>query len=229
MPSSPPDLRADLRAAHDEAWRRLGQAGTWLSGAERAAVVDESRHAVTCALCAERKQALSPFAVDGEHDTAFDTPLSASVVDAVHRITTDPSRLTRDWYEGLGLEPGVYVELLCVAAFAVGADTFHRAVGLPLRPLPAVVDGEPSREPPSGPLDHDLAWVPVRRIFAVPNVARAISYVPAELRAVVALNRAEYVAPNALLDVERDPGRAISRPEMELVAARLSALSQCFY
>lgn len=224
-----PAIRDDLRDAHDAAWVRLGSAGSWLTGAERAAIVAASREARTCNLCLERKQALSPNAASGSHDGADDSPLSAAMVDAVHRIATDPGRLSQSWYEGLGLEPTIYVELLAVTATAVGIDTFHRAVGVELRALPKPSDGEPSGREARGSLDHELAWVPTRKMPGAPNVARSISIVPDELRALVTLNKVEYVDPMALLDVHADPGRAITRPQMELVAARLSALQECFY
>lgn len=226
---SQPEIRADLRAAHDAAWSRLGSAGTWLTAEQRAAAVAEARAAQSCTLCRERKDALSPNGVAGSHDRPEGSVLTTEMADAVHRITTDPGRLSKAWLQGLGLEPEVYVELLAVTATAVGIDTFHRAIGLAPRPLPVVTPGEPTRKRVSGDVDHEMAWVPTRKIRGAPNVARSISIVPDELRALVELNKVEYVNPLELLDVHADPGRAISRAHMELVAARLSAAQECFY
>ena len=61
-------VRDDVAAAQVRTWERLGQPGTWLTGAERLAVAAEARNAQDCKLCAARKEALSPEAVQGEHD-----------------------------------------------------------------------------------------------------------------------------------------------------------------
>ena len=52
-------------AAVDESWRELEAAGTWWTAAERVAMAAEGRTARGCALCAERKAALSPYSVQG--------------------------------------------------------------------------------------------------------------------------------------------------------------------
>jgi len=67
------EVRGDLAAAHARAWERLSRPGTWLNAAERISIASEARAAKRCALCAERKKARSPFAVNGRHDSA--TPL----------------------------------------------------------------------------------------------------------------------------------------------------------
>ena len=86
-----------MRAAHRRAWERLATPGTWWSGAERVAIAAEVRAARSCGLCRNRKAALSPNAVTGEHARANGLP--AAAVDAAHRIASDPGRLTRAWYE----------------------------------------------------------------------------------------------------------------------------------
>lgn len=56
---SPYTIREDMSAAYREFWARLAKPGSWWTGAERIAIAQESRNAVTCGFCAERKQALS--------------------------------------------------------------------------------------------------------------------------------------------------------------------------
>ena len=80
------------RAAIDESFAELGRAGTWWTGAERVAMLAEARAARACALCAERKAALPPYAVAADHDATARLP--APVVDAVQRLATDPRRIT---------------------------------------------------------------------------------------------------------------------------------------
>src|SRR5688500_12860794 len=105
--SAPFPVRDDLAEAHERFWRRLAAPGAWWSGAERVAIAAETRAARGCRLCGERKQALSPSAVSGTHDRA--TELSSAAVEAIHRVTTDPGRLSRAWLDRT-LAEGVSVE-----------------------------------------------------------------------------------------------------------------------
>ena len=61
-----------------------------------------------------------------------------------------------------------------------------------------------------------------------PNIMRALSLVPDEVRALRRLSHAHYVPNGKLQDAAYD-GRELDRVQMELVAARVSALNECFY
>ena len=143
-------VRPDLTEAYRAYWEKLAAPGSWWTGAERVAIADEARRARSCALCRERKAALSPFAVDGEHDHAG--VLSDPAVDAVHRLVTDASRLSKSWLEKLfdnGLSDAHYVELLGI----VVADHQYRRLscvhwGSSSEPLPGPKPGEAGRLPP---------------------------------------------------------------------------------
>jgi len=234
-------VRADLLAAHRRAWQRLAAPGTWWMGVERVAIAREVRQAATCALCAARREALSPSAVPGEHPPA--PPLAAASVEAAHRIAVDPGRLSRRWYEGLqeaGLDSGSYVELVGVVVTVISIDAFCRALGVPLHPLPAPLPGEPSRYRPPQARD-DGAWVPMIPAFratgaeadlwrrgATGNVIRALSLVPDEVRTLQDLSGAHYLPADRVAD-PRAHLESLSRAQMELLAARVSALRECFY
>ena len=41
--AAPLNLREDLRSALNEAWRRLGECGAWLDGAQRLAIAAAAR------------------------------------------------------------------------------------------------------------------------------------------------------------------------------------------
>ena len=112
--------------------------GNWWRAEDRLAIAQEARNARSCEFCAERKAALSPFAVTGKHTVSTNLPEAA--VDAVHRIVTDASRLSESWVKELaaiGISDGHYVELLGVVVSVVSIDGFHRAMGFELEPLPA--------------------------------------------------------------------------------------------
>src|SRR5262249_26395089 len=116
-------IRQDLHAAHGALWEHVGAPGTWWSGAERVAIVAESRAAEHCALCRERKAALSPQTVAGQHERSAALP--AAAVEVIHRLRTDPGRLSRAWYEQIraaGLSEEQYVELVALVAMAAGVD-----------------------------------------------------------------------------------------------------------
>ena len=234
-------VREDLREAHRFILDHVRSPGTWWTGAERAAMAAEARAAVRCALCRERRQSLSPGAVRGRHDGPGALP--ENVVDAVHRIRSDPARLSRSWFDGViagGLEVTRYVELVSATSVMAGLDYFARALGVEPLPLPPPLPGEPSRHRPAGAKEGG-AWVPIidpadaagpeADLYGggdfVPNIVRALSLVPDEVRVLRRSTDAHYV-PVAQIP---DPTvrRALARPQMELVAARVSALNQCFY
>jgi hypothetical protein len=229
-------VRREVEEAQQRAWARLAKPGTWWTGAERVAIARETRNARTCRVCAERKNTVSPFAVAGAHDS--DTSLSATIIDVAHRVTTDPGRLSRKWFQGVlaaGIDDVHYVEALGVIVRTVAIDNFCIAIGAPLHPLPAPEAGQPTRVRPANVADEGF-WVPVQpqgsELYGegiVPNVARALSLVPEEVRAMFDVMPAHYVPMEHVPDATYDAGRAISRAQMELVAARVSAVNECFY
>lgn len=234
-------VRAEIPESHRRAWQHIARPGSFLSGAQRVAVVAEVRRAWDCALCLERREPLSPEFVRGEHDTVTD--LSDSAVEMIHRVTMDPGRLSRRWFDSLragGLDDGEYVEILGVLVSAVSIDQFCRGLGVPLHPLPEPEPGSPSGRRPPGLVD-DGAWVPMldpRRVAReerdlyplgrTGNVMRALSLVPDEVRNLTQLSQAHYVRQEQMMDLARGRG-ALDRGQVELVAARVSALRECFY
>ena len=237
---SPDPIRPDLAQAHRAAWRHIAAPGEWLSGEERVAVAAETRAARSCALCAGRKGALSPYAGTAQHESR--APLAAGLVDAVHRVATDAARLTGRWYETLaaqGISDACYVEALGVAVIAISVDGVHRALGLALEPLPQPMRGAPRGRRPGG-LVQGEAWVPMidprvaeefeRDLFPQgrsANVIRALSLVPSEVRAWATLSGAQYLSLERMR--QQETGRALDRAQIELVAGRVSALNGCFY
>ena len=239
--AAPVPVRDDLPAAHRRAWEHLARPGRYLSGAQRVAAAAEVRAAWSCSLCRERKQALSPAAVSGAHDGPGELP--EAMVDAIHRITTDSGRLSRRWFDGTreaGVSDGQYVELVGVIVTIVSVHQFCRGLGVAPHPLPAPQVGEPSGERPQG-LRDDGAWVPLldpRRVGPdeadlypggrTGNVLRALSLAPDEVRNLKQLSAAHYLKPEEMADLQRGTA-ALDRAQVELVAARVSALRECFY
>ncbi len=238
---SPQPIRLDLIAAHQRAWRRLAQPGTWWDGAERIAIASEARQAMRCELCQQRQAALTPNAISGTHNNLGD--LSEPIVEIVHRVRTDASRLTSAWYNQVlsqGVSDAAYVEIIGVVATVIAIDAFTHAMGLEPHALPEPSDGTPSRQRPLG-AKLGLAWVPTVEPEDVTDsesdlyeglggahIHRALSLVPAEVRGFFDLDTAQYLPDAALRDYGREY-RSITHAQIELLAARVSALNQCFY
>jgi len=241
---SPFPIRDDLAAAYRDFWSQLANAGTWWTGAERVAIAAELRQATGCAYCAERRTALSPYNLPGQHTSVEESPLDANAIDAVHRVVTDQTRITKTWIQenaANGLSEGQYVELVGVIVCVFSIDEFCRALGLPLEPLPAPVEGEPSKYVPSGlesetamvsmigagqgaPEENDL-WPEGRTA----NVIRALSQVPNAVREWLEIGNVQYLPMAKIRDPASDTDRILNRMQIEIVAGRVSSHNECFY
>jgi hypothetical protein len=234
-------VREDLQEAQRHIWEHLRSPGTWWTGAERVAIAAESRQATQCGLCRERKSSLSPNAAQGAHDHLG--KLAENVVDVVHRIQTDPGRLSKPWFDEViagGLQVTEFVELVGVVTLLAGVDYFARALGIEPFPLPGPLPGEPSRHRPES-AKSGTGWVPMiapedatgpeADLYGdadfVPNIMRALSLVPDQARALRVLSGAHYVPAGTIGDPT--VRRSLDRMQIELVAARVSALNECFY
>jgi hypothetical protein len=232
------EIREDLRAAHLMVLDHFRRPGSWFSGAERNAIAAESRLAPRCKLCRARKEALSPEHVRGEHDHTGALP--SALVEVIHRVRSDPGRLSRRVFESAraaGISAFEYLEAVGIASLAAGLDVQCRALGIPVFRLLDPLPGEPSRRSPQG-LEEGTAWVPMLAperatgpesdLYGgsrlVPNIVRALSAVPDHVRVLRRWSEAHYVSLSDL-----GARRAIDRTQIELLAARVSALNQCFY
>ncbi len=239
---APFEIRADIGDAHRAYWAKLARAGSWWTGAERVAIANETRNALTCDFCRDRKAALSPYAMAGEH--THDGQLPDVAIDAVHRIITDQGRITRRWVDqnaSTGLSKEQYVELVGVVVAVFSIDEFSRALGLAVEDLPLPVAGECSRYRPAV-LSEDIGFVPtvppegnigneadLWSSGRAANVIRALTLVPDAMRDWRELGAAQYLSFEAMANFVKDKARSINRMQTELVAGRVSAINECFY
>lgn len=226
----PLPIRDTVNESHQLAIQAYAEAGTWFDSATRSAILKETRAADRCELCQKRKSALSPYAVDGEHDTV--TGLPASVVEVIHRIKTDSGRITQSWFQKMidtGLSQEEYIEIVGLVSTAIILDSFATGMGCELLQPPDPVAGEPTKEKSPGVVD-DGAWVPLMAAVqeptevilpSVPNIFRAMGLVPAAVSHFFGVMRAHYALANLDFD--------ITRSQTELIASRVSSLNQCFY
>lgn len=199
--SAPVPVRPDIEAAFQRDWDRLRTPGTWWSGPERVALAGTARTS----------------------ESSAEIPARAN--EASNTIARRPASPTRSWVEEIAGEIGDehYVELVGIVSRLSAIDSFHRAIGVTLEPLPEPLAGEPSRkeEPGAG---RNPSWVPAT---SGASIVYALSLVPAEMVAQEDLHGPLYLTYEGMSDLAYVGG--LSRAQMELVAARTSAVNECFY
>lgn len=220
-------IREDLAAAQAAAWSHVTSPGSCWSGAERAAIAQVALAAL------DDPDPLPPWVTPSSagRESVAGEVIPTVVADAVYRMTRHASTLTEDWYRAVldaGVDPVAYVELVGVVVAVAAVDGFFRAVGWQRPTLPEPVDGDPSGQHP--PVEQaTLNWVvvaaPADRSAAV---VQGLSAVPAEFENLERLAAAQYIPMFEMDDQAWNRG-TLSRPDMELVAARLSTVRECFF
>ncbi len=238
--TAPLDMRDDLRSALARTWRQLGESGSWLDGSTRVAVAAEVRNAASCTHCLRRKEALSPHTVEGEHNHPGTLP--DPWVEVIHMVVNDSGRITERWYcsvRDAGVAEEEYIEVLSVTALTVSMDAFARGIGMPLPALPSAAAGTPMAVRPAEATPGPGWTASIAPENAVPElgevyehgtqyVRRALSLVPDEARRFWDLMHPLYLPDPTMIELEHEQ-RAISRAQIEFLAARVSALHGCFY
>ncbi len=200
--SSPVAVRAEIGDEFRREWGRLASPGPTWTGAERVAIGAAARS-----------------------EGVGDPGLPDAAVEAAHRLYHHPASPTSEWVEAVADTLGMahYVELVGVVARLAAVDGFHRALGLPLEPLPEVIGGDPT-----GEIDDratpGAAWVPM---VGGSSIVGALSMVPPEAAAQEQLHGPMYLTYQQMADF--DFRRGLHRSQIELVAARASAINECFY
>ena len=195
-----------VRSALRREWHRLAMPGTWLRGEERVAVAPEARAARSF----------------GEAGTA----VSPLLVEAAQSVSAAAPFVTREWVDDLlarGLRVEEYVEVVGVVARLAAVDACVRALGAREEELPEPVPGEPVRAV-NDEVRRRSAFVPTA---PADGAGHALSAVPAELEAMWDLHSSLYLSDEQMADLGyRD---RLPRAQMELLAARVSHLNDCFY
>jgi hypothetical protein len=240
--NAPVKMRPELPPALARALAELGQAGEWLTAAQRAKVAAEARQAWSCKLCAARKDALSPGMVSGDHDAATDLP--AGWVDAIHRVVTDSGRLTKSWLDGLianEILEDEYIELVSVSIITTVIDAFALGIGMTPPALPAPSE---TRAPPRqrradaspGPgwvatIAPEDAAADFQDFYAGEStffIRRSLTLVPGEVRRFWELMNPLYLEDPRINELDGED-RGITRAQMEFLASRASMLLGCYY
>lgn len=233
------DVRADLTDAMASAWEALGQPGAGFTASQRLGIARVVRAALA------EDDPLPPWVKPSTVDQrASDPALAPHLADAVYRLTLHAKTLTEDWYQDVldmaELTPQQWIEAIEVVVVVVAVDGFASAAGLPTADFPSAQGGPPTDSTdgvPASPARHH--WVPVVHIEddvhgyyggakIVPPVVRALSAVPSSRAVHRKLIAAMYMDGADMADLDWSRG-TLDRRQIELVAARLSSLRECFY
>ena len=218
-------IRDKTIAAQRMSWEVIANPGRWWTGAERVEIARVGRAA-------------------RDFEAAGSELLPEAAVYAIQKLVVDNANLNRDWYGEIiaseGMTEDRYVELVAVVVHALSIDEFHRALGLELEPLPQPIAGEPTRQRPAA-AEQKYSWPPIvpksglnpgDEMLYGPmewgaNVISALSLIPENVRWLHDLSEGHYLSFAEMR--QPDPLRAVSRSQIELIAARVSAINECFY
>lgn len=226
----------DLAVLHAAEIASFVAPGTWLNGEERLACVEAARAARSGAGLQREVPDTGATPADVLPDTSLDL---------ITRLAVRPHEMTRDHFlaaRNRGMSAGEYVETVSLVSRIVNVDIFARGVGAMPPALPAPVDGEPDYDTPRA-VDEG-AWLPTVPAGAKggqdalrayggsgpqPFIYRALSLVPAEAVRCIIGGDAQYLPLDQFMDFSYSHHPGLSRIQVEIVAARVSALNDCFY
>jgi hypothetical protein len=150
-------------------------------------------------------------------------------LDVAHRLARHAATITLDWYEQVITEGMHPVEIVGIEVAALPPVAFARAIGEPLPALPLPQPGEPTGNEAAELAPARLNFVPVAApADRAPSVVQALSALPDEWSNLWQLAEAQYMGDRAMADPLWNRG-TLSRPQMELVAGRLSLIRECFF
>lgn len=220
-------VRSDLSEAHRLAWEHIASPGSWWTAAQRVELAWTVRSAIEdpdplppwVGVSTSDRLSVGRLAPDAAHDIAYRIGRHAGT------ITADVATSTMDV---LGALP--YVELCAIASSVAAVVHFCRNIGVDVPPFPEPRSGEPTRESPEQ-ASAELNWVPVAApADRTAAVVQAYTAVPAEHANTWRMAAAQYMPEDEMIhpDWSRREG-GLSRTQMELVAARVAQLRECFY
>ena len=221
-------VRDDLAEAHELAWSHVARPGSWWTGAQR---VELAR---TVLLAIADPDPLPPWAAVSMSDRLHDERLAPDVAhDVAYRIARHAGTMTIEVYRHAADELGAlaYVELCGIVSTVAAVAHFCRNIGAAVPDLPGPVPGDPTREQPDVIARADLNWVPVAApADQVAAVVQAYTAVPGEQENTWRMADAQYMPVDEMVHADwmRRPD-GLSRPQTELVAARVAQLRECFY
>lgn len=209
-------IREDLVDAHRQSLAHVASPGARLSAARRVQIAEVVRDAY--------------LAVDPS--PPWVRPFGDPTLDVAYRIARHAGTITEQWYEQIisdGMHPLEFVEILGVVVATVTPIAFARGAGVPLPNIPSPITGNPTGREAAELAPATLNWVPVAApADQVASVVQALSALPDEWDNLWRLAGAQYMSDRQMDDPLWNRG-TLSRPQMELIAGRLSLIRECFF
>jgi len=227
---------AELDGAHAAQFANFARAGAWGTADQRLAVIHEARQAGIEAGLLE---------ASGDGGVRPTVELPGAIRDVIGTLAVNCPDFDQATYQAAceaGLSDAAFAELVAIVSFVVNLDVFARGIGVPLRPFMEPRTGAPTRTVPAEAI-LEKAFVPtIPNVpdggdFAAelygghfkPYIMRALSIVPDEYRAHVALEQAQYNPLPKVMVFDYSHHEGLSRPQVEIGAGRVSAINDCFY
>lgn len=221
-------IREDLADAHRLAWDHLASPGSWWSGAQRIELAE------TILTALFEPEPLVPWVKPSSVERVSSSAKApAAAHDFVYRLARHAGTITEDIHREVADEVGElpFIELCAITSTVAAVAHFHRNIGMPTPPLPEPKPGDPTGQQPDEIVEADLNWVPVAApADETAAVRQAYSAVPGEYENTWRMAAAQYIPVDEMVhaDWSRGPG-SLTRPQIELVAARVAQLRECFY
>lgn len=209
--ASHPTLAAPDPAAEPAiaaALTHIATAGSFFTGAERIALAQHARFS----------RGLDTQPAD----------LQPVVADAVRRVAVEAMNSRSEHvaaWEAAGHDVLAFVELVAVVAQICAIDSYRVGIGAQLDPLPAPIAGDPVSAVDERAVTSN-AWVPTVGVALAPTALNAL---PNEKTVKDAVSKEWYLTDEFVHKYAIDPGRELTRAQMELVASRTSFLNECFF
>ncbi|MFP6682465.1 MAG: hypothetical protein VCB07_09735 [Gammaproteobacteria bacterium] len=230
-------ISAETESLHSDQLLSYSWLGTWGTAVQRTAIAATAR----MARCEAGVQ--ESIGDEGLADSAELSEPARRVARAVALGGMEIDRKFCEQAQADGVTEGAYVEIVGLVARLAHLDVFARGIGVPSRKLADPVDGKmPSYERPTEAKQEGFftATVPsmpeggalAESLYGknpAANIRRSLSLVPDETRRLIAILDQEYFSDKTIFDLSYSSHEALSRPQIEIVAAKVSEYNQCFY
>ncbi len=209
-------VRDDLVDAHRQSLAHVASPGSRLTAARRVQIAEVARDAYLAS----------------DPSPPWVRPYGDPALDVAYRLARHAGTITEQWYEQViteGMHPLEWVEIVGVVIATLPPIAFARGVGIALPDFPSPSAGEPTGREAAELAPAKLNWVPVAApADQTASVVQALSALPDEWDNLWRLAAAQYMSDRQMDDPLWNRG-TLSRPQMELVAGRLSRIRECFF
>ena len=210
-------VRQDIVDAHRQTWQAIARAGSFWSDGNRIEIAKQARVA---------RAQRSELSFNRSYP---DSTLSSEALEAVRKIAADAGKIDRSWAskQVAALGEGSYAEMISIVASVAAIDAFSEALGRPNEPLPSAAGGSCSQDKSKSTADIG-GYLPMVDPWEGPNVSRALSLVPTANQLFMTNVSSMYGGNGGGFNNLVWDG-PLSRPQAELLAARVSSINECFY